>query len=191
MTDEVRAAMSELLAAERRLRGRDPHRPGDLSATQVRALFQLERGEACTAGELAKRADLSPASMTAMLDQLVQSGIVERRRSEQDRRQVIVSLTDAGHETLAAKRADLSPASMTAMLDQLVQSGIVERRRSEQDRRQVIVSLTDAGHETLAAKREAIEARTKALLSGYTDGELDAASRVMRSLAELLDGLGK
>jgi len=142
MTDEVRAAMSELLAAERRLRGRDPHRPGDLSATQVRALFQLERGEACTAGEL-------------------------------------------------AKRADLSPASMTAMLDQLVQSGIVERRRSEQDRRQVIVSLTDAGHETLAAKREAIEARTKALLSGYTDGELDAASRVMRSLAELLDGLGK
>ena len=142
MTDEVRAAMGELLAAERRLRGRDPHRPGELSATQVRALFQLERGEACTAGELAKRADLSPASMTAMLDQLEQSGIVERHRSEKDRRQVIVSLTDAGHETLAAKRAT-------------------------------------------------IEARTGAILGAYSDAELEAAAKVMRSLAELLDSLGK
>lgn len=142
MTDEVRAAMSELLAAERRLRGRNPHRPGDLSATQVRALFQLERGEACTAGELAKRADLSPASMTAMLDQLEQSGIVERHRSEKDRRQVIVSLTDAGHEILAARRAH-------------------------------------------------IEARTREVLSGYSDHELEAASKVMRSLAGLLDGFGR
>lgn len=142
MTDEVRAAMSELLAAERRLRGRNPHRPGDLSATQVRALFQLERGEACTAGELAKRADLSPASMTAMLDQLEQSGIVERHRSEKDRRQVIVSLTDAGHEILAARRAH-------------------------------------------------IEARTREVLSVYSDHELEAASKVMRSLAGLLDGFGR
>ncbi|MDA0180761.1 MarR family transcriptional regulator [Solirubrobacter phytolaccae] len=142
MTDEVRAAMNELFAAERRLRGRDPHRAGDLSATQVRALFQLERGEACTAGELAKRADLSPASMTALLDQLEQSGIVERRRSEKDRRQVIVSLTDAGHEVLAAKRAR-------------------------------------------------IEERTREVLGVHNDEELDAAARVMRSLVELLDSLGK
>lgn len=142
MTDEVRAAMSELLAAERRLRGRDPNRPGELSATQVRALFQLERGEACTAGELARRAGLSPASMTAMLDQLVDGGIVERRRSEKDRRQVIVSLTEAGHETLAARRTH-------------------------------------------------IEARTQEVLGGYSAFELEAASKVMRSLAGLLDSLGK
>jgi len=142
MTDEVRAAMSELLAAERRLRGRDPNRPGELSASQVRALFQLERGEACTAGELAKRADLSPASMTAMLDQLEQSGIVERRRSEKDRRQVIVSLTDAGHVTLAERRTH-------------------------------------------------VETKTKQALDVYSDAELEAASKVMRSLAGLLDSFGK
>jgi DNA-binding MarR family transcriptional regulator len=142
MSQEVRTAMGELFAAERRLRGRDPHRPGELSAAQVRALFQLERGEACTAGELAKRADLSPASMTAMLDQLEHGGMIERRRSDKDRRQVIVSLTDAGHETLAAKRAK-------------------------------------------------IEQRTAEVLSPYDDEELDAAIRVMRSLAELLDSLGR
>jgi len=101
---ELRTAFGELMGAERRLRGRDSARRGELSTGQVRALFQLAHGEECTAGELAKRADLSPASMTAMLDALEQDGIVARRRSASDRRQVIVSLTDAGHEALEAKR---------------------------------------------------------------------------------------
>jgi DNA-binding MarR family transcriptional regulator len=102
--DELRTAFGELMGAERRLRGRDPHRPGELSIMQVRALFQLARDEEVTAGELAKRAELSPASMTAMLDQLEESGIVRRRRSESDRRQVIVTLTDRGRELLAERR---------------------------------------------------------------------------------------
>ena len=105
MIDEVRSAFSELMGAERRLRGRDPHRPGELSIIQVRALFQLARDEEITAGELARRAELSPGSMTSMLDQLEESGIVRRRRSETDRRQVIVTLTDDGRELLAERRA--------------------------------------------------------------------------------------
>ena len=43
--DELRTAFGELMGAERRLRGRDPHRPGELSIMQVRALFQLARDE--------------------------------------------------------------------------------------------------------------------------------------------------
>ena len=78
---------------------------------------------------------------------------------------------------------------MTAMLDQLEQSGMIERRRSDQDRRQVIVTLTEAGHETLAAKRAKIEARTAEVLGPYSEAELDAAVRVMRSLVEILDSL--
>jgi DNA-binding MarR family transcriptional regulator len=141
-TPDLRAAFGELLAAERRLRGRDPHRRGELSTAQVRALFQLDRGEACTAGELAKRADITPASMTAMLDQLEEAGIVERHRSEQDRRQVLVQLTDKGHETLDAKRA-------------------------------------------------AWELRWAEHLEHHSDEELEAAARVMRSIASLLDGMGR
>jgi DNA-binding MarR family transcriptional regulator len=93
------------MGAERRLRGRSPHRKGDLSATEVRALFQLDREAEVSAGCLARNADVSPASMTAMLDHLEQDGMVSRRRSETDRRQVIVSLTDEGRERLAHKRA--------------------------------------------------------------------------------------
>ena len=103
--DELRAAFGELMGAERRLRSRDPRRPGELSTAQVRALIQLAKDEQVTAGELAKRAELSPGAMTAMLDQLENEGMITRRRSETDRRQVIVALTERGHEEVAAKRA--------------------------------------------------------------------------------------
>ena len=103
-TESLRSAFIELMGAERRLRGRSPHRKGELSATQIRALFQLERESEIPAGCLAKTADVSPASMTAMLDHLEQDGMVSRRRSETDRRQVIVSLTAKGRECLARKR---------------------------------------------------------------------------------------
>jgi MarR family transcriptional regulator, organic hydroperoxide resistance regulator len=103
--DALRAAFGELMGAERRLRGRDQHRAGGLSHNQVRALFQLARDEEVTAGCLARTAELSPAAMTAMLDQLERDGMVVRRRSETDRRQVIVSLTEDGRTHMAAKRA--------------------------------------------------------------------------------------
>jgi DNA-binding MarR family transcriptional regulator len=107
LLEDLRSAFGEMLGAERRLRGRDQHRRagGELSHHQIRALFHLAKEEEVTAGCLAKNAELSPASMTAMLDQLEEWGFVERRRSAEDRRQVLVSLTDEGRAKLAKKRA--------------------------------------------------------------------------------------
>lgn len=102
---ELRAASSDLLAAERRLRSRDPQRPGGLSYAQVRALVMLGDAEEATAGQLARAADLTPASVTALLDQLERQGMVERRRDPADRRVVVVALTPAGRELLAEKRS--------------------------------------------------------------------------------------
>jgi DNA-binding MarR family transcriptional regulator len=102
--EQLRSAFIELVAADRRLRARDPQQPGDLSQGQVRALFKFAGDEEVTAGELAKRAELSPASMTAMLDALEKAGMVERHRSETDRRQVIVRLTPAGQERLHERK---------------------------------------------------------------------------------------
>ena len=96
----LRTAFGELMGAERRLRGRDPRH------AQIRTPGALiAKDEQITAGSLAKRAELSPGAMTAMLDQLEEDGVIVRRRSETDRRQVIVALTEAGHEAVAAKRA--------------------------------------------------------------------------------------
>jgi DNA-binding MarR family transcriptional regulator len=107
LLEDLRSAFGEMLGAERRLRGRDQHRRagGELSHHQIRALFHLAKEEEVTAGCLAKNAELSPASMTAMLDQLEEWGFVARRRSAEDRRQVLVSLTDEGRAKLAKKRA--------------------------------------------------------------------------------------
>src|SRR3954454_6643021 len=102
--DELRAAFGELLGAERRLRGRDQQRDDKLSFAQVRALLTLADREEATAGELARCAELNPASVTAMLDHLEREGVVERRRSSADRRCVKVSLTGQGRDLLACKR---------------------------------------------------------------------------------------
>ena len=139
--EELRAAFGELLGAERRLRGRDPRKPGELSTTQVRALILLAKDEQVTAGELAKRAELSPGAMTALLDQLSDDGMITRRRSETDRRQVKVALTEHGHEEVAAKRAHWERIWRDALQD-------------------------------------------------LDDSELEAAARVMRQIAALLDGIG-
>lgn len=106
LAEELRAAVGDLMRAERRLRSRDPQRPGALSYAQVRALVLLGKSEdeEVTAGQLAKAADLTPASVTALLDQLEREGMVERRRSDEDRRLVVVSLTDQGRALLAQKR---------------------------------------------------------------------------------------
>lgn len=93
------------MAAVRRLRGRDTHRPEELSYAQYCLLFGLaERGE-LSASELASLADVAPATATQMLDSLVLAGFVERSRSERDRRMVLVSLTARGSELVAARRA--------------------------------------------------------------------------------------
>jgi DNA-binding MarR family transcriptional regulator len=95
--------------AARRLRGRDTHRPGALSHAQYQVLFELLRGGELPAGELAAEADVSPASMTQMLDRLADAGLVERVRSETDRRVVGARLTEAGRAVCEERRAALEP----------------------------------------------------------------------------------
>jgi DNA-binding MarR family transcriptional regulator len=103
--ERLRLAVVELLGAERRLRGRDHGRPDELTHAQLRALAALGRDDELTAGQLARQADLNPASVTAMLDQLEAAEVVQRRRSTEDRRVCNVSLTPHGWELLEEKLA--------------------------------------------------------------------------------------
>ena len=98
-------AFKRAMAVVRRVRGRDTHRPGELSYAQYGLLFGLaERGE-LSASDLASVADVAPSTATKMLDRLVDAGLVARVRSELDRRVVMVALTDRGGEIVAARRA--------------------------------------------------------------------------------------
>jgi DNA-binding MarR family transcriptional regulator len=104
------AAMGELLAAERRLRARDQHRRDRMTYAQTRALVALGQSGGIdadvSAGQLARAADLHPATVTAMLDLLEEEGVVTRRRSATDRRSVLVALTPDGQALLESKRAE-------------------------------------------------------------------------------------
>ena len=97
------------IAAVRRLRGRDTHRPGALSHAQYQVLFGLLRAGELPAGELAAVADVSPASMTQMLDRLSDAALVERVRSEEDRRIVVSRLSEAGRAVCEQRRAAVEP----------------------------------------------------------------------------------
>lgn len=103
--DELRTALNQLTAADRRLRGRDHSRPGELTFAQIRTIAALGREHEMTAGQLAKSADMTPAAITAIVDQLEATNIVERRRSTEDRRVCNVALTPEGWELLERKLA--------------------------------------------------------------------------------------
>jgi DNA-binding MarR family transcriptional regulator len=104
--EELRAGLIQMLGAERRLRGRNHSRPGELTYAQLRSVVMLGRESEMTAGQLAKSADLNPATVTAMLDHLEAANIVQRHRSTEDRRVCNVSLTPEGRELLERKLAN-------------------------------------------------------------------------------------
>ena len=103
--EAVGHAFKRAMVAVRRLRGRETHRPGAPSFAQYQLLFALADHDGLSSGELAHAADLSPATVTQMLDSLVERALVTRLRSETDRRIVTCSLTDSGRDVIAQRRA--------------------------------------------------------------------------------------
>jgi DNA-binding MarR family transcriptional regulator len=102
--NQLGAAFKGLMAAHRRLRGRETHRPGELSFAQYHLLFGLSERDELSTSELAHAADLAPATVTQMLDGLAAMGLVERVRSDRDRRVVTCTLTKHGRQLIAERR---------------------------------------------------------------------------------------
>lgn len=73
----------------------------DLTDAQWKPLFMLSIGRAETAHELARVLDCDAGAITRMLDRLEAKGLLERVRSETDRRVVHLRLTDAGRTAAA------------------------------------------------------------------------------------------
>ena len=71
----------------------------DLGRTDVRALIAImdatRGGRALTAGGLGSAVELSSASVTALVDRLERAGHVRRARDPEDRRRVVLEMTEA------------------------------------------------------------------------------------------------
>ena len=70
----------------------------DLTDAQWKPLYMLKLGRATTAIELAREMDIDAGAITRMLDRLESKGLIERVRSEADRRVVHLRLTAAGDQ---------------------------------------------------------------------------------------------
>lgn len=97
-----------------------------LELRQFRALAFVSGRGTCSVGDLAQDSALPSSSTTRLCDQLVERGWLTRSTDEGDRRQVQLSLTDAGQECvtqvlaaravrLRAARRRLDPAQRAAL----------------------------------------------------------------------------
>lgn len=141
MTDRVEAlerlghSFKAVTASVRRLRGRETHRPGDLSYAQYSLLFGLAHGGERSAHELAVSADLSPATVTQMLESLAAAGLVERKRSEHDKRVVLTALTERGRTRVSERRDQFEACWQAALAefrvaDLLTAAAVLDRLRA-------------------------------------------------------------
>lgn len=70
-----------------------------LTDAQWKPLWLLKAGRASTAIELAREMDIDAGAITRMVDRLEAKGMIERLRSDEDRRVVHLHLTKAGEAT--------------------------------------------------------------------------------------------
>src|SRR3954451_18676551 len=75
-----------------------------LTPTQLATLSSVERNGAMTPGELAEHEKVQPPSMTRVIAQLEDKGLLTRSPHPTDRRQVILSLTEAGDKLFKEER---------------------------------------------------------------------------------------
>jgi DNA-binding MarR family transcriptional regulator len=131
--EQLGRSFKSAMAAVRRLRGRETHHPGELSYAQYTLLFSLaDCGGEPSVRELALAADLSPPSVTQMLDHLADMGLVDRVRSVLDKRVVLTSLTERGQALIAERKALFEPRWRAALAefdaDELATAGAVLAR---------------------------------------------------------------
>lgn len=122
-TEQVGRSFKATLAAVRRLRGRESRRLGQLSYAQYSVLFSLAHEPGQTSEEpaglpgsrLAALADVTPATVTQMVDHLEADGLVTRTRSPHDKRVVLVALTPAGRALVDERRSRFEPRFRAAL----------------------------------------------------------------------------
>jgi DNA-binding MarR family transcriptional regulator len=103
------------MVAVRRLRGRETQNADGLSNAQYGLLFGLVCDRPMSARELADAADLTPATVAQMLDSLAAAGLVQRSRSEQDKRVVLTALTPRGQALIEERRTRTEPLWRAAL----------------------------------------------------------------------------
>ncbi|WP_038040103.1 MULTISPECIES: MarR family winged helix-turn-helix transcriptional regulator [unclassified Thioalkalivibrio] len=128
--DLPRSVIRQLRVIIRALQGhsRAVERACGISASQLWALWELQRTPGLNVSDLSRRLSVHASTTSNLLDKLEYSGLVERRRPEKDQRIVRLYVTPKGEELLsdapAAPQGELNralhalPSERLAELDQ-------------------------------------------------------------------------
>lgn len=101
--EDVAAVRGAVLILARRLRHQQA---GDeLSPSEAAVMGRVGRAGPMTPGQLARSEHVQPPSMTRIIERLETRGFLRRTPDPGDRRQVLVSRTDAGNDFVERSRA--------------------------------------------------------------------------------------
>lgn len=106
-----------------------------LSLTEGRVLYELAQREPTMAATVATELGLDPGYLSRILGAFEKRGLVEKRPSEKDGRQVILALTDRGHDMFATinARSHDEIAAMLGRLDNPDQDRLVRALETAED----------------------------------------------------------
>lgn len=76
----------------------------DITMSQAKALYLLSVRPGATMSSIAAELGVGASAVSGLVDRLVALGYVERREGPRDRRQQLVTITDAGASTLDSMR---------------------------------------------------------------------------------------
>ena len=112
-----------------------------LTAPQSGVMRSLNARGAISSADLSRELCVTPSNITGIIDRLEKKGLVSRIRKEDDRRVVLISLTESG-ATLAERLPDPIETRLISALSGLKPGKIREMR----DALSTVLHLVDAQH---------------------------------------------
>ena len=78
---------------------------GDLTSSQFYSLMALDDLGSLPLSKISEHIRRSPGNMTLVIDNLEKEGLVERQRSTEDRRVIMIAMTEEGKKRIKAAKA--------------------------------------------------------------------------------------
>jgi DNA-binding MarR family transcriptional regulator len=99
VSDQVMIALRKIIRAIDMNSKKLAKRVG-LTGPQLLILMEISRNSEISPGEIAQAVSLSQATVTGILERMAKRQLLTRKRSESDRRRILISLTEHGRQTI-------------------------------------------------------------------------------------------
>jgi len=101
--------------------------PFGVTSAQALVLLSLAESDQVTSKYLGEQTELDSATLTGLLDRLGNSGLIERRANPDDRRAILVCLTEQGVQTAGQIRAIIEQENRAFLSGLTPEEGLILR----------------------------------------------------------------